>query len=104
MYSRRPILAIALALGAVQAHAAGAVEKIVLTCPLDHVPKMEDIAALVGTTTFQATYNARERVLRLVRRACDRGAVVVNIVAASEPMNSVVQRDALDVARGMPVW
>jgi hypothetical protein len=100
----RPIVAIILTAAAAQAHAAGAIDKIVLTCPLDHVPKMEDIAALVGTTTFQATYNARERVLRLVRHACDRGALVVNVVAGGEPRNSVVQRDALDIARGLPVW
>jgi hypothetical protein len=100
----RPIVAIVLAAGAAQAHAAGAVDRIVLTCPLNHVPRMEDIAALVGTTTFQATYNARERVLRLVRHACDRGALVVNVVAGSEPANAIVQRDALDIARGLPVW
>ena len=103
----RPITAIAFAIvsciGASPARAAGAVDKIVLTCPMDRVPTMRDIAALVGTMTFQSTYNARDRVLRLVRQACDRGAVVVNVVAAPEPANSVVQRDALDIARGLPV-
>jgi hypothetical protein len=100
----RLIIATVFAAGAAQAHAAGAVDRIVMTCPLDHIPRMEDIAALVGTTTFQSTYNARERVLRLVRQACGRGAVIVNVVADPEPSKSVVQRDALDIARGLPVW
>ncbi len=103
----RPIIASAFAIvcatGATQAQAAGAVDKIVLTCPMDRIPTMQDIAALVSTMTFQSTYNARDRVLRLVRQACDRGAVVVNVVAGPEPANSVVQRDALDIARGLPV-
>jgi hypothetical protein len=103
----RPAIAIAFAIvsgiGASHARAAGAVDKIVLTCPMDRMPTMQDIAALISTTTFQSTYNARDRVLRLVRQACDRGAVVVNVVAGPEPANSVVQRDALDIARGLPV-
>lgn len=104
MNIRRHVIVIVFALATVaQAQAAGSGGAIVLTCPVERAPSMQEVAALVGTTTFQSTANARERVMHLARQACRRGALVVRVVAGAEPSGSLVQRDALDLARGLPV-
>lgn len=97
-----PAIAIALA-GAMHAHAAAPSAAIVLACPLEHAPSLQAVATLLGTTTFQSTYNARDRVLHLAHQACRRGALAVRVVAGNEPETALVQRDALDLARGLPV-
>jgi len=97
-----PLIATTLAC-AMHARAAAPSAAIVLECPLDHAPSLQAIATLLGTTTFQSTYNARDRVLHLARQACRRGALVVRVVAGDEPDTALVQRDALDLARGLPV-
>ena len=93
---------LASGLGAI-AHAADAVGAIVLSCPVDRAPPLRDVERLLGTTTFQSTANARARVMQLARQACGRGALVVRVVAGAEPQAAFVQRDALDIARGLPV-
>lgn len=79
-------------------HAREPANKIVLSCPVSRLPNMQDVANVVGTTNFQATYNARERVIELAKEACKRGAVVVNIVPGTEPSNAVAQRTAKEDA------
>jgi hypothetical protein len=97
-----PAIAVILA-SAMQVHAAAPSAAIVLECPVEHAPSLQAVAALLGTTTFQSTYNARDRVLHLARQACRRGALAVRVVAGDDPDTALVQRDALDLARGLPV-
>jgi hypothetical protein len=98
----QPVAAAVLA-SAMHAHAATATAAILFECPVERTPSLQAVAALLGTTTFQSTYNARDRVLRLARQACRRGALAVRVVAGEEPTTALVQRDALDLARGLPV-
>ena len=98
------LLSVLLASGlGAAAHAADAAGAIVLSCPLDLAPPLRDFERLLGTTTFQSTANARVRVMQLARHACGRGALVVRVVAGAQPQAAFVQRDALDIARGLPV-
>ncbi|MEP6941069.1 MAG: hypothetical protein ABI846_14980 [Rudaea sp.] len=102
MRIRQHIVCFVMALVAVtQAQAAAA--EIAIPWPVERAPSLQDVAALLGTTTLQSTYNARDRVLRLARQACRRGALIVRVIARPEPSNSLVARDALDIARGLPV-
>ena len=99
------LLAGTFATGARAAEAADAPSAvpIVVSCPADRAPSMRDVERLLGTTTFQSTANARARVGHLVRQACGRGALAVRVLAGTQPETSFVQRDALDIARGLPV-
>ena len=97
-----PVVAAILA-SAMRVHAASPSAAIVLECPVERAPTLQAVEALLGTTTFQSTYNARDRILRLARQACRRGALAVRVVAGDEPDAALVQRDALDLARGLPV-
>ena len=102
---QRVLPALSLLLLAIFATGSGAAEAgaIVLSCPAAHAPSMRDVERLLGTATFQSTANARARVMRLARQTCERGALAVRIVAGAQPEASFVQRDALDIARGLPV-
>ncbi|HEY8009548.1 MAG TPA: hypothetical protein VIE67_00950 [Rudaea sp.] len=101
MRIRHHIATFAIVAVAAAAHAASG--GIVLACPVERAPPLQDVAALLGTTTLQSTYNARDCVLHLANQACRRGALVVRVIAGPEPADTLVQRDALDIARGLPV-
>ncbi|MEP6941068.1 MAG: hypothetical protein ABI846_14975 [Rudaea sp.] len=92
MNTTRFIATIIFSAAAFSAHARDPVNKIVLACPVSRMPNMQDVANVVGTTNFQSTYNARERVIELAKQACKRGAGYVNIVSGAEPTNAVAQQ------------
>ena len=89
MNASRLIATIVFSAAAFAAHAREPNNKIVLSCPVSRMPNMQDVANVVGSTNFQSTYNARERVIELAKKACKGGAVVVNIVSGAEPNAAV---------------
>lgn len=94
MNTSRHIAIVAFSLIAFAAHAREPANKIVLSCPVSRTPNLQDVADVVGTTNMWASYNARERVLELAKRACKRGADYVSIVSGVEPTDTVAQNDA----------
>ena len=89
MNASRLIATVIFSAAAFAVHAREPHNKIVLSCPVSRTPNMQDVADVVGTTNFQSTYNARERVIELAKKACAGGALVVNIVSGAEPSNAV---------------
>ncbi|MEP6941001.1 MAG: hypothetical protein ABI846_14635 [Rudaea sp.] len=92
MNTNRYLATIVFSAAAFAAQAHQTADKIVLSCPVSRLPNMQDVANIVGTTNFQSTYNARERVIELAKQACKRGAGYVNIVSGVEPTNAVAQQ------------